>query len=136
MAYDPSETAPKDVIRGMAGDTVEPELLQDATYLSVMSRYGAGAADGDPANTAPFYRAAAEIIRRVATVIERQPTQISAPGDGSVGWTAFKSKALLAKAEELDALAEELEAADSESEFGKVVTVTTPFLSGGWGTQW
>lgn len=134
MAYDPSELTPKDVIRGIAGDIAERELLQDETYLAVMARYGAGSGAGDPTDTAPFYRAAAEVVRRVATAIERQPTSISAPGDGSIGWGSSKSRSLLEKAKELDELADELEENEG-SEIGKVVTVYTPYLTGG-GEPW
>lgn len=135
MPYNPAEPTPLDVIRGIAGDTSEDELLEDATYLAVMARYGAGSEVGDPTDTAPFYRSAAEIIRRVATIIERQPTSVSEPRDGSVGWTAFKSKALLLKADELERLADAIDAG-GESGVGKVVTVFAPYMAGDWDEPW
>ncbi len=137
MSYDPTEPTPLDVIRGWAGDTSgDPatEIVKDETILSILTRYGAGSVPGFA--TAPFYRAAAEVLRRVAVVLQARPSSLSAPADGSVTW-ASRTKALEDKARELDLLAIGLESeANSQSEIGKVVTVYTPFLTGGWGEPW
>ena len=106
MPYNPLELAPKDVIRGWAGDTsndVDNEIVPDATYLAVLARNGADSTEGAATDTAPFYRAAADILRRVAVVLQADPSSISAPSDGSIGWSGNRTKALELKAAELEA---------------------------------
>lgn len=137
MPYDPLEPTPKDVIRGWAGDTSNDstsEIVQDATYLAVMARFGVGTAEGDPTDTAPFYRAAAEMLRRVAVQLQSRPTSISAPQDGSISW-ASRTKALEDKAKELDALADAIDAEGADSGWG-VVTIRDQFLTGSGGAEW
>lgn len=134
MSYDAMELEPKDVIRGWAGDTsndVESEIAPDATYVAVLTRYGAATAPGSATDTAPFYRAAIDILQRVASAVEREPTSISAPGDGSIGWTAFKSKALLEKIADLKKRLEAAEESEDQDDGWGVVTVTNNFLTGG-----
>lgn len=139
MPYNPLELAPKDVIRGWAGDTsndVESEIVPDETYLAVLARYGADSAEGAASDTAPFYRAAADMLRRVAVKLQADPTSISAPSDGSIGWGGNRTKALELKAAELDAKAAEIEADEAEGSWN-VVTVRSDFLTGSdWGDTW
>lgn len=139
MSYNPAEPTPLDVIRGWAGDTSNSpasEIVQDDTIVSVLTRYGAGSMAGDPINTAPFYRAAADVLRRVAVALQLRPSSISEPSDGSLSWSG-RTKALEDKAKELDALADAIEAGEgAESEVGKVVTVFAPYMAGEWEEQW
>lgn len=138
MPYDPTEPTPKDVIRGWAGDTSNDpmtEIVKDETYLATLERFGAGSGLGDPTDTAPFYRAAADLLRRVAVVLQAKPSSISAPQDGSVGWSS-RTSALEAKAKQLVAHADELEAADEGGFWGPVVTVRSNFLTGEGGRSW
>lgn len=130
MPYDPLEPTPKDVIRGWAGDT-DPvsEIIPDTTYVAVLVRHGAGFSEGDATDSAPFYRAAAEILRRVAVVLQADPSSISAPQDGSIGWGANRTKALEEKARELDAMATARDQSSKDSEIGKVVQVYSPYLT-------
>lgn len=139
MPYNPLELAPKDVIRGWAGDTsndVESEIVPDATYLAVLARYGADSAEGAATDTAPFYRAAADMLRRVAVVLQSDPSSINAPGDGAIGWSGNRTKALELKAAELEAKADAIDADAAEGDWG-VVTVRSNFLTGSdWGETW
>ena len=129
MTYDPAELLPLDVIRGLAGDTSDDpdtEILQDVQIEAIMARWGV---DGET-DSAGFFRAAAESVRRVAMVIEQRPTSLSSPGDGSIGWTSPAS-GLLKLAASLDARADALDAAASASgAWGAPITVTSRFLTG------
>lgn len=135
MSYNPAEPTPLDVIRGWSGDTSNDpatEIVKDETILSILVRFGVGSAVGDPIDTAPFYRSAAETLRRVAVVLQSKPSSISAPADGSISW-ASRTKALEDKAKELDALADAIEAGTgNDSEIGKVVTIYAPYMAGEW----
>lgn len=139
MPYNPLETTPKDVIRGWAGDTsndTESEIVPDATYLAVLARYGADSSEGAATDTSPFYRAAAEILRRTAVQLQNRPSSISAPSDGSLSW-ASRTKALEDTAKEMDSIAAKLEEADADTNwFGPVVTVRDRFMTGGGGSEW
>lgn len=139
MSYDPTEPTPKDVIRGLAGDTsndADSEILQDATYLAVMARWGVGSGVGEPMDTAGYYRAAAEILRRTAVQLQNRPSSISAPSDGSLSW-ASRTKALEDTAKEMESIALKLEEADADTNwFGPVVTVRDRFMTGGGGSEW
>lgn len=121
MSYDPTQPTPVDVIRAMARDTngvvnadgaYEGEILQDAEYVAVLGQFGVATVAGTPTDTAPFYRAAASLLRQVATSIEQDPSSISAPKDGSIGYSnptqslRDQAKLLEAKADALDAQAE------------------------------
>jgi len=115
VTYDPTQPTPVDVIRAMARDTAnvaEEEILQDEEYIAVLEQFGASWAIGAATDTAPFYRASAELLRQVATAIEQDPSSISAPKDGSIGYgnrtqtLRDKAKAMDAKADALDAAAE------------------------------
>lgn len=137
MSYDPTEPAPKDVIRGWAGDTsndVDSEILPDTMYLAVLSRHGAEVTPGSATDTASFYRAAADLLRRTAVVIQANPSSISAPSDGSISWANNRTTALEAKAKELDAMAE-ADDAGGDDDWG-IVTVRSAFLTGGGAETW
>lgn len=126
MSYSPTELTPRDVIRGMAGDTAEPEWLTDETYDSILGRYGVPVVGWQ--SSPLFLRAGAEILRRVAVAIEQKPTSFTATGDMSVGW-ADRTRSLRALAEQLDGQADELEESESDF-FGPRATVKNRFLTG------
>ena len=141
MSYSPQEPTPVDVIRRMAGDTSNDsatEILADDTYAAILGRFGVGIAPGTDMTTAAFHRAAAEALRSVAVAIERDPTSISAPSDGSIGWTN-RTQSLRDQAKALDAKADALDAAAADSFWGPVITVRSDFLTNarnGRGESW
>lgn len=129
FSYDPAEITPLDVIRGMAVDTTDPGIVADETYEAVMASYGVVDVD-----TAPFYRAAANILRRVAVAIARQPTSVAATGDGSIGWAATRTKELTDLADALDAKADAIDGA-SGGHWTSRVTVRSRFLTNRRGAE-
>lgn len=140
MTYDPASLAPIDVIRRMAGDTSndESELMVDAEYASILGRFGVGIAPETPVDTAAFHRAAADALRSLAVRIEAMPTSISAPADGSIGWSS-RTASLREQARVLEAKADQLDAADADSFWGPTVTVRSSFLTGSQeleGAEW
>lgn len=132
MSYDPSQPTPIDVIRGMVRDTSddpETEILQNAEYAAILGRFGVGTTAGTDTTTAAFHRAAAESMRTVAIAIERDPTSISAPSDGNIGWTN-RTQTLRKQADVLDAKADAIDAESGGGFWGAPVTVRSRFLTG------
>lgn len=115
MAYDPSEASTRDWIRGLIGDTGAVPTFADVTYDSVIARYEVSG------------YAVAEMALRMARYWEARPNQISATGDGSVGWGANRVAALHKLAADWTARA------DQESRrlgLGTVITVEADYLTG------
>ena len=106
MSYNPSEPTVRDQIRGLAGDTTEPEWLSDATYDAVIARWGVPAVDWS--SSPKFLRAAAELLRRVAVALEQDITSFTATGDMSVSW-GDRTRSLRALATQLDSQADDLD---------------------------
>ncbi len=140
MTYSPSQPTPIDVIRGMGRDTSNDpatELMADAEYAAILGRFGVGATAGTDITTAAFHRAAAEAMRQLAIAIEALPTSISAPADGSIGWSS-RTQSLRDQAKALDAKAAQIDAAATDGFWGPTVTVSAHFLTGtpNGGAEW
>lgn len=132
MPYDPQELTPRDVIRGMAGDTAEPEWLPDETYDAILARRGVPAEGW--ASSPLFLRAGSEILRRVAIAIENAPSSFTAVGDMAVSWSN-RTRTLRDLADELDGQAGAIE----EDEAGVIgyTRISSRFLTGsGVGDEW
>ena len=136
MTYDPSQPTPIDVLRGMGRDTsndAESELLSDAEYTAILSRYGVAATAGTDIDTAAFYRAAAETMRTLAIAIEGLPSSINAPQDGGMSWSG-RTQSLRDLARTLDAKADALDAAAASDNW--TLTVRSDFLTGAEVAGW
>lgn len=138
MTYDPNQPTPIDVLRGMGRDTSndpESELLSDAEYTAILSRYGVDATAETDIATAAFHRAAAETMRTLAIAIEALPSSINAPSDGGMSWSG-RTQSLRDLARTLDAKAADLETADGD--WGSVLTIRSDFLTGAraGGAEW
>lgn len=114
MAYDPAETTTRDWIRGLIGDTAATPIIADVTYDSVIARY-----DHEG-------YAVAELALRMARYWEARPNQITATGDGSVGWGANRVAALHTLAADWTARAD---AATAASGLGTVITIESDYLT-------
>jgi len=113
-------TTTRDRIRLIVGDTsndVATEIFPDATYDAVIAQY-----DG-------WKYAAADMADAVAVQLDRKVSAFTATGDMSVQYSD-QAKTLRAKAIALRKEAD-TEAAAETGSYGKVVTITSAFLTGG-----
>lgn len=133
MSYDPHELTARDQIRGMATDTSEPEWVADETYDSVLAKWGVPSSDWE--RSPKFLRAAAELVRRVASLIENDITSFTATGDMSVGW-GDRTRSLRDLATQLESQAADLER-DEVSAWGGRLRFKSRFQTGvEGGNEW
>ena len=133
MSYDPTESTPRDVIRGLAGDTADPFWIADETYDAVISKWGVPVSEWS--SSPKFLRAGAEMLRRVAVALEQEVTSFGATGDMNVGW-GDRTRSLRELASQLESQAADLEQ-DQVSAWGGRIRFKSRFQTGvEGGSEW